>query len=412
MLKKTYKKWPVLIIIFLVLGFFLIEPAMIGAQTRTHLVVRGDTLWDICEKYYGDTDLWPKLWEMNPFVTNPHLLEPGDVIVLFEGVPFRKSLEQEYQRFAGQEDKKLTGDEDKDLAAKKDQDPSDQKDKKPGEESDVPLAMLNGIDVASYINVQTLGYLSRKKVRPLGRVFSSAGEREMLYEGDTAFVIFDDDVDVKPGDEFTVATSTKLISLPNTGSRRGYAVSFVGQIVVEKPGVVNRRTGRLEERRHIYQTIITESYRTVHVGDLVIPFESISSCIEPTPVEEKFTDTVHAAKDDLKILGEMSVVYFDRGLKQGVRKGNLFELVKTKLVPKPWLGDKSYTSTRMLPRSKIMLPEMSVGIVLIVDARQNTSTGLVVSATEEFYPGAPIKAGFKQIETTEYLSSIPACTKK
>jgi len=55
---------------------------------------------------------------------------------------------------------------------------------------------------------------------------------------------------------------------------------------------------------------------------------------------------------------------------------------------------------------------MSIGIVLIVDARQNTSTGLVVSATEEFYPGAPIKAGFKQIETTEYLSSIPTCTKE
>ncbi len=145
---------------------------------------------------------------------------------------------------------------------------------------------------------------------------------------------------------------------------------------------------------------------------MVIPFEPASSCIEPTPVEEPFTETIHAGKDDLKILGETSVVYFDRGLKQGVRKGNLFELVRTKLVPKPWLGDKSYTSTRMLPRSKIMLPDMSIGIVLIVDARQNTSTGIVVSAKEEFYPGAPIKAGFKQMETTEYLSSIPACTKK
>ena len=400
MLKKSYKKWPVFIVIFLVLGFFLMEPPIIGAQTRTHLVVRGDTLWDICEKYYGDPDLWPKLWEMNQFVTNPHLLEPGDVITLFEGVPFRKSLEEEYQKRAGLEGKDLAGKKGKGLA------------EGPDETSEVPLALLNGIDVSQYINVKTLGYLSRKKVRPLGRVFASTGEKEMLYEGDTAFVIFDDDVEVKPGDEFTVATSTKLISLPTTGGRRGYAVSFVGQIVVEKPGTVNRRTGQLQEGKHIYQTIITESYRTVHVGDLVIPHEPISSCIEPTPVEKPFKGKVHAAKDDLKILGETSVVYFDRGYKHGVRKGNLFELIRSKRVPKPWMGDKSYTSTRFLPRTKVSLPDLLVGIVLIVDARENTSTGVVISATEEFYPGAPIKAGFTEIESTDYLSSIPACSKE
>jgi hypothetical protein len=150
----------------------------------------------------------------------------------------------------------------------------------------------------------------------------------------------------------------------------------------------------------------------VHVGDLVIPFQPVSPCIEPTPVEEQFTETIHAAKDDMKILGETSVVYFDRGIKQGVREGNLFELVRTKRVPRPWLGDKSYTSTRMLPGSKITLPDMSIGIVLIVDARQDTSTGLVISANEEFYPGATIKAGFRQLETSEYLSSIPACSKE
>jgi hypothetical protein len=410
MFNKTYKKWPLFIIIFLVFGTFLMEPSMVGAQTRTHLVVRGDTLWDICEKYYGDPDLWPKLWEMNPFVTNPHLLSPGDIITLFEGVPFRKSLEEEYQRLAGGDGKKLAGEDDKDLAGMKDKDLSGQKDKKSSAESDVALALLNGIDVSIFHNVNTLGYLSRKKVKPVGRVFSSTGEKEMLYEGDTAFVIFDDDIDIKPGDEFTVATSKKLTSLPGIGSRRGYAVSFVGQIVVEKPGVINRKTGQFDTRKHIYQTIITESYRTVHVGDMVIPFESVSSCIEPTPVEKPFTETIHAAKDDLHILGETSVVYFDRGTKHGVRKGNLFELVRSKRVPKPWMGDKTYTTARIIPRSKISLPDMSVGVILIVDARLYTSTGLVITANEEFYPGATIKAGHTQLETTEYLSSIPACT--
>lgn len=405
MIKKTSGKWTSVIILFLVLGYFLMAPSMIGAQTRTHVVVKGDTLWDICEKYYGDPDLWPKLWEMNAFVTNPHLLSPGDIITLLEGVPFKKSFEQEDKRLAEQEDKKLSGLEDKDSAG--------QEGKKPGDVSGLPLSMFEGgIDVGSFINVRTFGYLSRKKVRPKGRIFASDSKKEMLYEGDTAFVLFDDDVDVKPGDQFTIAKSSKLSSLPKTGSRRGYAVSFVGQLIIEKPAAINRRSGQPDESKHIYQATITESYRTVNVDDLLVPFEPVSSCIEPTPVHGQFTETVHAGKDDMKILGELSVVYFDRGYNQGVREGNLFELVRSNIVSKPSLGAQTYSTTHLLPRRKVMLPDSSIGIILIVDTRPNTSTGLVLSAKEEFYPGASVKAGFTEIETTKYLSMMPSCNEK
>ncbi len=60
------------------------------AQPTYHVVQPGDTLWDICEHYYGDSELWPKLWEMNPFVTNPHLLKPGDKVRLLEGYPLER----------------------------------------------------------------------------------------------------------------------------------------------------------------------------------------------------------------------------------------------------------------------------------------------------------------------------------
>ena len=77
-----------IVILSLVLGFALLFPGpYAGAQQKTYVVQKGDTLWDICQKFYGDPNLWPKLWEMNPFVTNPHLLKPGDIITLFEGAP-------------------------------------------------------------------------------------------------------------------------------------------------------------------------------------------------------------------------------------------------------------------------------------------------------------------------------------
>jgi len=52
-----------------------------------HRVKSGDTLSKITQQYLGDRDYWPKLWEVNQkTVSNPHLLEPEQVI-LFDSVP-------------------------------------------------------------------------------------------------------------------------------------------------------------------------------------------------------------------------------------------------------------------------------------------------------------------------------------
>ena len=85
-------KLGILLYLWLASGFLFVcassfSPPLAGVRTLTHTVEEGDTLWSICEKYYGNPDLWPKLWQINPFVTNPHLLREGDKIQLLEKVP-------------------------------------------------------------------------------------------------------------------------------------------------------------------------------------------------------------------------------------------------------------------------------------------------------------------------------------
>ncbi|EGA71018.1 hypothetical protein VISI1226_17210 [Vibrio sinaloensis DSM 21326] len=59
------------------------EPLTVKQDAPTsYTVVKGDTLWDISAMYLDSPWLWPRLWQVNPEIDNPHLIYPGDKLSL------------------------------------------------------------------------------------------------------------------------------------------------------------------------------------------------------------------------------------------------------------------------------------------------------------------------------------------
>ena len=168
-----------------------------------YTIKKGDTLWDISSKFLKDPFLWPKLWERNPYITNPHLIFPGNPIRLSATEPVKR---EESKKVVEEKPKELV----KEAEVKKVETPPPPVEKKPEPVAEVkPVkAVEKPVKVEEkpvyFPEIRDAGFMTDIPYQGIGIVLEGKEGKTLMSAGDIIYLAFRTSESILIGNKYTV----------------------------------------------------------------------------------------------------------------------------------------------------------------------------------------------------------------
>jgi len=242
-------------------GAYIVSGAYVP---ELHTAKRGETLWEISGKYYGNKYQWPRVWSYNPQIQNPHWIYPGDSI-----------------RLRGKSVKMVGG----------------------------------GVRPPSRVPADTHfvrhgGYVLDGKHPEWGEVIGSSEDQMLLSESDEIYIkLYEDHRDhyLEPGTLLTVFEPRKVKNLTP------YPLVWIRGIA--KVNRVNKKTGMVRAR-------LVETLDTVERGVKVGPMKRKIDLVKPVRNAKTVQAKIVGALYPFEFYGQGQTVFIDKGAEDGLVPGN------------------------------------------------------------------------------------------
>jgi hypothetical protein len=268
-------------------------PTDIPADAMVHVIVKGDTLWDLAAHYLGDPFLWPQIWERNPYIRDSHWIYPGDPLIIDLAV-------QE----APVEDYEIPVD---------DSVTSDYLDDMSGVEEDVPYPLGRSADVYCFAEL-----VEDESIFP----FSIASAEQIQFqtqfsEGNIVYIDGGVEQGVQAGDQFFVLHRLRPLKHPISETHLGTVYQQVGQLRI----LCAQENTSIAEIYYACDPIV--------IGDVLRPFKPIPVplVISPDPTDRcdvpngKPLGYITYDRDDQVDIGTNWLVFLDLGAADGLYPG-------------------------------------------------------------------------------------------
>ncbi|EOW9279643.1 LysM peptidoglycan-binding domain-containing protein [Vibrio cholerae] len=305
----------------------------------TYTVVKGDTLWDISALYLDSPWLWPRLWQVNPDIDNPHLIYPGDKLTLFwrDGQPV---LSLKPMRKLSPQVRVL-------------------------EKQAVPTVQ-EGL-VLPYLQSDRL--VAKTALQGSVRVIGSSEDRQYLTKQDQLYIsgvhsekkwgIYREVAQYQRDDEVMVALRLVAVGeLAMTGS------NFSGLSLQEQN-----------------QEILAND---IALPEIDLEERQLSTTFYPQPAPAGSEARILGSLEGSQYAGQNQVVVIDQGRSDGVAQGSMFELYQAAVQANAKPDRSAFRPKRS--NSDVQLPSVKVGALMVIRPYERFSLALITDSS------APISA--------------------
>jgi nucleoid-associated protein YgaU len=298
---------------------------------QTHVVRKGDTLWDISQMFLNDPWLWPEIWHVNPQVDNPHLIYPGDVLnlVYIDGRP--KLVVKRGKDIKLSPQVRIS---ELDLAI-----PAIPLDAISPFMTDSRIVSREQLNAAPYVLAGNEGHI----VSGAGDELYARGDFEA--DGEKNFGIF------RPGDAFLDPDSKELLGY------QAYSVAN-GKVIGLESDIATLGLNRTSEE--------------VRRGDRLLPDEErrISSTFYPSAPEQETNGYIISIEGGVSQVGSMDAVVINKGARDGLEVGNVLAIYR--------VGEKVRDT---VTDEIVKVPDTRAGLMMVFRTFDKVSYGLVLKAT-------------------------------
>ncbi len=297
-----------------------------------YTIQEGDTLWDLSQRFSDSPWIWPDLWQENKQIPNPHWIYPGERIRLFhrEGVKSfaPKTVEVEKE------------------AAVEVETPKEQ-------------------PYYYYSPINKVGFMRKTPVSPRGIISQVKDNKQMISVGDLVYVKQTGSMSLKPGIKYTVYRTFEPIQDEKTKALIGIQHYLTGVVEVTKiePGFAVAR--------------VVQSYRTIAVDDLLMPYEKRSPKVYLTESKTGLKGKIVISEAHGTISGDNNILFIDKGNVDGVKRGQLYHIYSQK---KEQIDKKA--------KEDVLLTPVIYGTLLVLYSEQTASTALITQSDRSISPGA------------------------
>ncbi len=252
-----------------------------------YVVVKGDTLWDISARFLKDPWLWPKVWKMNRAqIKNPHLIYPGDVIVLDlgNGDPQLRLLRETVRLEPGVRVEAL-------------------------EKTAIPTIAPSVI--APFLSQPLV--VEDHALQDSPKILASIDNRIYIDPGSN---IYADKIGKDDGNNWQVYRPGKQLTDPDSKASLGTEAVYLGDARVVKHG--DPATIRL-----------TRIKQDIQVGDrLIKPSDNALNSFVPHAPEGSVTGRIISIYDGMAETGRNSIVAINRGAADGIEEGHVLAIYR------------------------------------------------------------------------------------